>query len=114
MGWKINALFHARFIFPPFSFLRKPQKAPTLLLDTVTEENIRKSAKFILDNPELFALIERVYKVNKETAVAVFMVETRLGSYLGNELVFWSLACMSVAAEPERIQTFLDKLPMTE
>jgi membrane-bound lytic murein transglycosylase B len=114
MGWKINALFHARFIHPAFSFLRKPQKAPTLLHDTVTEENVRKSAEFILDNPELFALIERAYKVEKEIVVAVFMVETRLGNYLGSELVFWSLACMAVAAEPGRIETFLDKLPMTE
>jgi membrane-bound lytic murein transglycosylase B len=114
MGLKIAGLFRSKYIFPPFAFLRKPQKAARLLHGIVTKENTRDSADFILANPELFTLIEREYKVDKEIAAALFMVETRLGAYLGTERAFWSLACMALADRPEQVQSYLDKLPLTE
>jgi membrane-bound lytic murein transglycosylase B len=114
MGLKIAGIFRSKYIFPPFAFLRKPQKAAQLLHGIVTKENTRDSAEFILANPELFALIEREYKVDKEITAALFMVETRLGTYLGSERAFWSLACMALADRPEQVQSYLDKLPLTE
>ncbi|MDR1243185.1 MAG: lytic murein transglycosylase [Deltaproteobacteria bacterium] len=114
MGLKITGLFRSKYIFSPFAFLRKPQKTAQLLQGIVTKENTRDSAEFILANPELFALIEREYKVDKEIAAALFMVETRLGAYLGTERAFWSLACMALADRPEQVQSYLDKLPLTE
>ncbi|MDR2825927.1 MAG: lytic murein transglycosylase [Deltaproteobacteria bacterium] len=114
MGQKVSAAFRSRYIFPPFTFLRKPRKATPLYQDTVTPERIRKSAEYILANPAVFAGIESEYKVEKEVVAALFMVETKLGTYLGVELAFWSLACMALADRPEQIQSYLDALPMTE
>jgi membrane-bound lytic murein transglycosylase B len=114
MGQNLSAAFRSRYIFPPFTFLRKPRKAPPLYRDTVTPERISKCAEYILANPAVFARIESEYKVEKEVVAALFMVETKLGAYLGVELAFWSLACMALADRPEQIQSYLDALPLTE
>ncbi|MDR2893498.1 MAG: lytic murein transglycosylase [Deltaproteobacteria bacterium] len=113
MGIMMGALFRIKYMPPPFSFLRKPVKTPEFLPDVFTSGNIRLCAEFMRAHPDILAGVTRDYKVEAEIVVALFMVETRLGNYMGHEEAFWSLACMSLADKPEKIHSYLDNLPTT-
>jgi len=77
----------------------------------VTKTNARKCLDFIQNNFSAFARAERRYGVPAEVAAALLFVETRLGTYMGRENAFFSLASMAVTRSPRNIEGYLDSLP---
>jgi membrane-bound lytic murein transglycosylase B len=51
--------------------------------------------------------------VPREILVSLLFVETRLGTFVGTENAFWSLACMAAADSPERMAGGLGDIPIT-
>ncbi len=128
MGEKIKELYSALYL--PKAKTEKPAqkrkkakvKAKKKPVDTlgipgpwfngvVTKANAQKCLDFIQANYSAFARAERRYGVPAEIAAALLFVETRLGTYMGRQNAFFSLASMSVTRQPRHIASYLDSLP---
>lgn len=114
MGVKVSALFKKRFIPPYFPYFNKPVKPLDVYMEVITPENVQKCYEFMKEHEELFQKAQDKYHVPKEVLVSLLMVETRLGTIMGSEKAFWSLACMALAEEPEHVESYLARLPFTE
>lgn len=114
MGAKVTVLFKKKFIPPHFAYFRKPVTPLEFYPGVVTSDNILKCQLFLDENLELFAQAEKKYHVPKEILVSLLMVETRLGTYMGKEKAFWSLACMAASDHPASIESYLERLPFTD
>ncbi len=68
---------------------------------------ISRAKGYLQDNRKLLTAIETEYGVPKEVKVAILLVETDLGRYLGSGLAFNTLASMAVADDFERIKPYL-------
>ncbi|MDL2306866.1 lytic murein transglycosylase [Desulfovibrio sp. OttesenSCG-928-C06] len=112
MGSKISSVFNYRY--RPFKYLRKPVKSPTMLPQVHVQSNIVKCADFLLEHADMFEAAEKRFKVDRGIVVALLMVETRLGTYMGGEHAFWSLSCMALSDKPEHIQSYLNKMYLTK
>ncbi|MDL2271926.1 lytic murein transglycosylase [Desulfovibrio sp. OttesenSCG-928-I05] len=111
MGTKITELYTSRYV-------RKPQQGPrpAIPADRVypgfVTPGIQALCRAFLDSNELsFTIAEELYHVPREVIVALLMVETKLGTYLGKDSAFWSLACMASADSPERVAEPINSLP---
>jgi len=71
------------------------------------KERIARARTFLVKNRKLLSAIERDYGIPKEIKVAIRLVETDLGRYLGSGLAFNTLASMAVADDFGRIRDFL-------
>ena len=112
MGTKIKELFTSKYLRD--RSVKKPAaSAPRVYPGFLTPEKTALCRGFLDTHAPYFALAEKRYGVPGEIIVALLMVETRLGAYLGTNNAFWSLACMAAADSPERIAEPLEKLPMT-
>lgn len=114
MGVKVSVLFKKRFIPPYFPYFNKPVQPLDVYAGVVNQSNIRRCYDFLQEYGEIFQKAEEKYFVPKEVLVSLLMVETRLGNFTGSEKAFWSLACMASAARPDSIDSYLEKLPVTE
>lgn len=114
MGTKISELFAITFIPRP----PRPQKAaprntpPQVYRNLVTPRTIDLCRRYLLQHAVAFAAMEARYGVPKEIVAGLLMVETRLGTYLGSNSSFWSLACMAAAVSPEHVAPTLAGLPL--
>ncbi len=124
MGTKIKELYTNQFLpkpaakIPPKSDSGKQKPAANPLgvpgpwfKDTVTRANAQRCREFIRANSSAFALAEKKYGVPREIGAALLFVETRLGTFLGKENAFYSLASMSVKRSSESIAHYLDEMP---
>lgn len=127
IGLKIKELYTIQFLPKPAPKAEAPkasakaaQKKPAAsplgvpgpwFKGTVTRENAQRCREFIRSNSSAFALAEKKYGVPREIAAALLFVETRLGSFLGKENAFYSLASMSVKRSSESIAHYLDEVP---
>ena len=125
MGMKIKELYTNQFLpkpapkEPPRSdsdAQKKPAASPLgvpgpWFKDTVTRANAQRCREFIRSNSTAFALAEKKYGVPREIGAALLFVETRLGTFLGKENAFYSLASMSVKRSSESIAHYLDEMP---
>ncbi len=116
MGTKVKELFTN-------AFLRKP-KAPSdgapaqprvrIYRNVVTAVNMEKCKDFLAEHSAAFAAMEKKYAVPKEIVASLLFVETRLGTVMGNENAFWSLACMAAAESPSWMEGGLEGIPITD
>ncbi|MBR5882989.1 MAG: lytic murein transglycosylase [Mailhella sp.] len=127
MGTKIKELYTIQFMPKPApaseaqkadakSTAKKPAASPLgvpgpWFKDTVTRANAQRCREFIRSNSSAFALAEKKYGVPREIGAALLFVETRLGTFLGKENAFYSLASMSVKRSSESIAHYLDDMP---
>lgn len=116
MGTKVKELFTN-------SFLRKsktpsgakPKSPPSRIYrNIVTAATVRQCNEFLQRNKAVFDAVEKKYPVPREILVSLLFVETRLGTYIGKENAFWSLACIAAADSPERVAKGLSGIPITE
>ena len=114
MGAKISHLFRVRFMQPSFAFFRKPPDPKTFYDGVVNAENIANCLNFLHEHAKLFQQVEERYFVPKEVLVALLLVESRLGTFVGKENSLWTLACMAASQQPEQIMEHMEKLPFTE
>ncbi len=109
-GDEICSIFsHSSVKFNPKVMPRKmTHKEASLHYEAFLESSRIKRAKRYLDkNKELFESVEKEYGVPKEVKVAILLVETDLGRYLGSGLAINNLASMAVASDLEKVRDFL-------
>lgn len=119
MGTKITELFKSKFLKPPptpppppGTAVTKPVK-PRIYPNIVTPANLERCRDFLRANTVAFTMAAQLYEVPKEFVVSLLFVETRLGTYLGKDNAFMSLASMAASTTPEHIPDALAPLPMT-
>lgn len=111
MGRKIKELYNRAFA-PQKPSAPKPAKArPSVYPGVITADNVRKCQDFLAQNAAAFEHAERVYGVPREIAVSLLFVETRLGTFLGKEKAFYTLASMASSRRPEAISAYVAQLP---
>lgn len=113
MGRKIRELYTRAFVSKPAlpSGPKKPVKPrPRLYPGVVTAENVQRCREFLQINASAFDMGEREYGVPREVAVALLFVETRLGTILGKEKAFYTLASMAASRSPQYISSYLSQL----
>ncbi len=71
------------------------------------KRRINRAKGYLRENRQLLTAIEKEYGIPKEVKVAILLVETDLGRYLGSGLAFNTLASMAVADDFDRIKPYL-------
>ena len=77
----------------------------------ITAENVEKCRAFLEANKPAFDYAERTFGVPRQISVSLLFVETRLGTFLGKEKAFHTLASMASSRRPEAISTYMAQLP---
>lgn len=113
MGTKVSELFTIKYTPPAKKRSGKPGPRPSVYKSLVTPASVERCREYLLQHAVAFGAMEANYGVPKEVVAALLMVETRLGSYLGKDSAFWSLACLAAADSPKRVEPTLQKLKMT-
>ena len=80
----------------------------------VTKATVEKCRAFLEEHKEAFASMEKTYGVPKETVAALLYVETRLGTYVGNDNAMLILASMADSTHPEKVRPALYELPLEQ
>lgn len=113
MGRKIKELYTRAFAPKPKPApSTKPSRPrPRVYPGVITPENVEKCRAFLVENAAAFDFAERTYGVPREIAVSLLFVETRLGTFLGKEKAFYTLASMASSRRPEDIDSYLERLP---
>lgn len=71
------------------------------------EERIQRAYKFLQENLTLLDEIERVFEVDKETIVAIFLVETNLGQNTGKFPVFNVFFSLALSGDKDLLKNFV-------
>lgn len=77
----------------------------------ITAGNVEKCRAFLEANKPAFDYAERTFGVPRQISVSLLFVETRLGTFLGKEKAFYTLASMASSRRPEAISTYVAQLP---
>lgn len=109
MGRKIQELYSNKFIPKPKPEKGKKPKAK-IYKNVVNNENVQQCQAFLQIHKKSFDYIERTYAVPREIAVSLLFVETRLGTWVGKDSAFFTLASMAQSTEIDNISTWLPKL----
>ncbi|MCP4692587.1 MAG: lytic murein transglycosylase [Desulfobacterales bacterium] len=73
--------------------------------------DVAKGKKYMKRRREALAAAEKQYGVDGAVITAILLVETRLGTYLGNRSVFNSLSTMAALKDPVVRRAFWRKIP---
>ena len=73
--------------------------------------NIASAKKYMKTHQEALAFAEKTFEVDKEVITAIILVETKLGTYVGNKSVINTLATLSAMTDEKPRQTIWDNLP---
>jgi len=73
--------------------------------------NIASAKKYMEEHEEALAFAEKTFQVDKEVITAIILVETKLGTYVGNKSVINTLATLSAMTDEKPRQTIWDNLP---
>ncbi len=100
---------HPSVRFNPRVMPRKlVHKEASLHYDMFLEKGrLERARKYLDKNRELFDKVEKEYGIPKEIKVAILLVETDLGRYLGSSLVLNTLASMAVASDFNKVKDYL-------
>lgn len=100
MGTKAYELYRIRFLRPktPPSPGKKTVR-PSVYQGVVTPDNIKKARVFMKENKVWLDRAHRQWGVPPEVVVGLLLVETRLGTYLGANNAFETLAHMSASRD---------------
>lgn len=117
MSAKIKELFNIAFSKKDPN-QPKPPPVPESVLKSriykglVTQATVEKCRTFLAEHKAAFASMEKTYGVPKETVAALLYVETRLGTYVGNDNALLILASMADSTLPEKVRPALYELPL--
>jgi membrane-bound lytic murein transglycosylase B len=73
--------------------------------------NIASAKKYMETHQEALAFAEKTFEVDREVITAIILVETKLGTYVGNKSVINTLATLSAMTDEKPRQTIWDNLP---
>ena len=71
------------------------------------KSRIKRAKKYLERNRHIFDEVEKEYGIPKEVKVAILLVETDLGRYLGSDLALNNLASMAVASDLNKVKSYL-------
>ena len=105
MGVKIKELYTNKFLRkPPDPDAPPKPPLPSLYPGVVSQANKDKCNEFLTLHKAAFDHAEKQYAVPREVIVALLLVETKLGTFLGKEMAFWSLASMAAADTVDKVK----------
>jgi membrane-bound lytic murein transglycosylase B len=111
MGRKIKELYISRFVRPCPPPADAPKPKPVYVYPgVVTPENAAVCRAFLNEHRDAFKKMENEYGVPGDIAVALIFVETRLGTSLGKNNVFHTLASMAETRRPEQLDMWLREI----
>lgn len=113
MGAKVKELFRGAFMRKPSTGVKPSGPPSRIYRSVVTAANVEKCKDFLVLHKKVFDAVEKKYPVPRRIIVSLLMVETRLGTFIGRDNAFWSLACMAMADKPELVQGGLGDIPIT-
>lgn len=115
MSVKVKELFTSAFMRKPKTPDDGTPKPPPsrIFRNIVTAASMQKCADFLVQYKDVFDAVEKKYPVPRNILASLLYVETRLGTYVGKENAFWSLACMAAANSPESVSGSLSDIPIT-
>ena len=73
--------------------------------------NIASAKNYMKEHHEALAFAEKTFAVDKEVITAIILVETRLGTFVGNKSVINTLATLSAMTDEKPRQAIWDNLP---
>ena len=111
MGTKIKELYTYRYLRKPPTTPTPPASPDRVYPGFVTPAVAAQCKAYLEANKRAFDRAEELYHVPREVIAALLMVETKLGTYLGKDSAFWSLACMAAADNSDRILESIEALP---
>lgn len=115
MGRKITELYKRAFLPRPKPAPNAPKTPPQKVYKgVVTEETLAKCRAFMAQNRQALNQARQRYGVPPEVATALLFVETRLGTVIGKENAFLTLASMAATRDPAQISGYLAELPRTD
>lgn len=99
MRTKLEELYKIKFRKPKKPSTGKPKV--TYYKNVVTDKNINRARFFLEEHETALNEAAKLYGVPKEIAVALILVETDLGDYLGKHKALTNLASMAASTDPE-------------
>jgi len=75
------------------------------------EQRIRMARQYMVDHSGALAVAEERYQVSREVITAIMLVETQLGTLVGNQTVFNILSTMAALDDPGVRKAFWRELP---
>ena len=73
--------------------------------------NIASAKNYMKEHQEALVFAEKTFAVDKEVITAIILVETKLGTYVGNKSVINTLATLSAMTDEKPRQAIWDNLP---
>ncbi len=70
------------------------------------KDRIERAKRYLQNNRKVFDLVEKEYGIPKEIKVAILLVETDLGRYLGSDIALNNLASMAVVTDTSMIKRY--------
>lgn len=83
---------------PPAPPARRP--GPTVYRSIITPERLAEATTFYKQNKPLLLKVRKLYGIPPEITVGLLTVETRVGTFLGDQNAFQTLASMARATTP--------------
>ena len=77
----------------------------------LSAKSIRSARDYMASHEEKLSKVEKEYNVDKSVITAIMLVETRLGTYVGNRSVINTLATMAALTDPQVRERFWNNLP---
>ncbi len=111
MKSKLESLL--KYQIPPSEALAPSPKKKRVMKSFLQEKMIAKAKSFLRANKTTLQTIHTTYGVPEEIIVSIFLVETRLGEYVGGEIAFNRLASMALCTELETIRPYVSKKLLT-
>lgn len=77
----------------------------------LSAKSIRSAKDYMAAHEEKLSKVEKKYGVDKSVITAIMLVETRLGTYVGNRSVINTLTTMAALTDPQVRERFWNNLP---
>lgn len=77
----------------------------------ISPESISKARQYMEANDTSLSLAEKAYGVDKTVITAILLVETRLGTYLGNRTVINTLSTMAALTDETLLEKIWQSIP---
>ena len=87
---------------------------PGISPGVLTHSNMRSARKFMAEHKAELQNMEQRFGVEPEIAVSILLVETGLGTFLGQAGALQSLASMAVSRDPEAMRPYLKDYDFTD
>lgn len=119
MATKVKELYRIKFVRPvktaaPEDKEKVKRPAVRIYPGIVTPDNMLKAKVYLEKNAPFFDNAHKTWGVPPEIAVGLLLLETKLGTYLGNEKALWSLACMAASESLDDVEDTLKELGVKE